>query len=281
MDYYGVIGNPIAHSKSPAIHQRFAQLCHQELVYDRIEFPLGGFKQQLNALRQQHSNPLVSILRGCNVTIPFKNDAFEFATEHSARALLAKACNTLRFDQDRVYADNTDGLGLVRDIEVNAKYPIKGKKILLLGAGGAASGVLGPLLEAMPQEITVANRTLAKAQTLCESHAALAENLGVNLQSHAFENLGQAYDILINATASSLSGTLVPIRPDVLSPNALGYDMMYGPNAKAFLDWIQLHGGVPRDGLGMLVEQAAEAFLIWRGVRPDSAKVLQEMREKV
>lgn len=281
MDYYGVIGNPITHSKSPAIHQRFAQLSQQELFYDRIEFPVGGFKVKLQEWLALHVEPYPLVLKGCNVTIPFKQDAFEFATEHSPRALLAQACNTLKFENGKVFADNTDGLGLVRDIQVNANFPIKGKKILLLGAGGAAAGALGPLIEAGPELITIANRTLSKAEQLCASHAQLAQENSVQLQSRSFNEVGQAYDLLINATASSLAGAAVPVTGDVLSPQALGYDMMYGPNAEPFLDWVQLHGGSPRDGLGMLVEQAAEAFLIWRGIRPDSAKVLLEMRQKV
>lgn len=293
MDYYGVIGNPIMHSKSPAIHQRFAQLSHQELFYDRIEFPVGEFDTKLRALLSDYPDSKLHeliesrhgkehrVLKGCNVTIPFKQDAFEFATEHSERALLAQACNTLKFENGKVFADNTDGLGLVRDIQVNAEFPIQGKKILLLGAGGAAAGALGPLIEAGPALITIANRTLSKAEQLCASHAQLAQENSVQLQSRSFNEVGQSYDLLINATASSLAGAAVPVTGDVLSAQALGYDMMYGPNAKPFLDWVKLHGGIPRDGLGMLVEQAAEAFLIWRGIRPDSAKVLLEMRQKV
>ena len=293
MDYYGVIGNPIMHSKSPAIHQRFAQLSHQELFYDRIEFPVGEFDSKLRALLSDYPDSKLHdviesshdkehrVLKGCNVTIPFKQDAFEFATEHSERAFLAQACNTLKFENGKVIADNTDGLGLVRDIQVNAKFSIQGKKILLLGAGGAAAGALGPLIEAGPALITIANRTLFKAEQLCASHAQLAQANSVQLQSCSFDKVGRAYDLLINATASSLSGAAVPVSGHVLSPQALGYDMMYGPNAKPFLDWVKLHGGVPRDGLGMLVEQAAEAFFIWRGIRPESARVLLEMRQKV
>ncbi len=293
MDYYGVIGNPITHSKSPAIHQRFAQLSHQALFYDRIEFPIGEFDSKLRSLLTLYPDSQAHqvsdcergvenrVLKGCNVTIPFKQDAFEFATEHSERALLAQACNTLKFENGKVFADNTDGLGLVRDIQVNANFPIQGKKILLLGAGGAAAGALGPLVEARPELITIANRTLSKAEQLCASHANLAQENSVQLQSRSFNEVGHSYDLLINATASSLAGVAVPVTGDVLSPQALGYDMMYGPNAEPFLDWVKLHGGVPRDGLGMLVEQAAEAFFIWRGIRPDSAKVLLEMRQKV
>ena len=293
MDYYGVIGNPITHSKSPTIHQRFAQLSHQALLYDRIEFPLGEFDSKLKELlalypdSKLHELPASEsdvehrVLKGCNVTIPFKQDAFEFATEHSPRALLAQACNTLTFENGKVFADNTDGLGLVRDIQVNANFSIKGKKILLLGAGGAAAGALGPLIEARPELITIANRTISKAEQLCTSHAQLAHENTVQLQSRSFSEVGRSYDLLINATASSLNGAAVPVMGDVLSSQALGYDMMYGPSAEPFLEWVKLHGGVPRDGLGMLVEQAAEAFLIWRGIRPETEQVLLEIREKV
>lgn len=278
MDYYSVIGNPIKHSKSPAIHQRFAQLSHQEMFYDRTEFPISNFYTNIKKCVSLYANPHILVLKGYSVTMPFKQHAFSFATDHSPRALLAQACNTLKFDNGKVFADNTDGLGLVRDIQVNANFPIRGKKVLLLGAGGAAAGALGPLIEANPTLITIANRTLSKADQLCASHAHLAQENSVQLQSRPFNEVGQNYDLVINATASSLTGSSVPVTGDVLAENALGYDMMYGPNAEPFLDWVQLHGGIPRDGLGMLVEQAAEAFLIWRGIRPDSAKVLLEMR---
>ena len=288
MDYYGVIGNPIAHSKSPFIHQRFAQLTQQDLIYERIECPIGEFKAKIEHLQASYqygsatsSNQNGYELKGCNVTIPFKQDAFDLATRHSARALLAQACNTLKFEDGKILADNTDGLGLVRDIQINAKFPIKGKKVLLLGAGGAAAGALGPLIEAMPQQITIANRTLSKAEQLCLTHTPLAKLHQVQLVANSFQAVGNSYDLLINATASSLAGEPVPVDGSVLSPQALGYDMMYGPNAQAFLEWVELHGGIARDGLGMLVEQAAESFFIWRGLRPDSARVLQEMRQRV
>ena len=288
MDYYGVIGNPVAHSKSPFIHERFAQLTQQELIYERIECPIGQFKEKIEYLQSTHQsapfnslNQNASVFKGCNVTIPFKQEAFDLATKRSPRALLAQACNTLKFEEGHIIADNTDGLGLIRDIEINAKFPIKGKKVLLLGAGGAAAGALGPLIEAMPLQITIANRTVSKAEHLCLTHTPLAQLHQVQLLASSFNAVGEAYDLLINATASSLAGVEVPVNGSVLSPQALGYDMMYGPNAQAFLEWVELHGGVARDGLGMLVEQAAEAFYIWRGVRPDSARVLQEMRQRV
>lgn len=288
MDYYGVIGNPVAHSKSPLIHQRFAQLTQQELIYESIECPIGQFKEKIEYLQSTYQPATLSslnqkkfLLKGCNVTIPFKQDAFDLATQHSPRALLAQACNTLKFEGGQIIADNTDGLGLVRDIEINAKFPIKGKRVLLLGAGGAAAGALGPLIEAKPLQITIANRTVSKAEQLCLSHTPLAKLHQVRLIANSFDAVGNAYDLLINATASSLAGVQVPVNGSVLSPQALGYDMMYGPNAQAFLEWVEHHGGIARDGLGMLVEQAAEAFFIWRGVRPDSASVLQEMRQKV
>ncbi len=275
MDHYFVIGNPIAHSKSPQIHARFAALTGQQLTYERQLVALDALAQTLRDFQAQG-------VRGCNVTVPFKFQAFEAADEANARAELALAANTLVFENGRVLADNTDGLGLVRDIEHNAGQPLAGRDVLLVGAGGAAAGVIGPLLLAGPRRLAVVNRTVDKAQALVQRHLAhpsLQQALqATTLSAHGLhEDIGR-FDVVINGTASSLTGAGVPVPASVLQANALVYDMMYGPAAQGFLDWARQHGARPRDGLGMLVEQAAEAFFIWRGVRPPSAQVLQELR---
>ena len=195
-----------------------------------------------------------------------------------ASVVLAGAANTLRFHQGRIYADNTDGVGLVRDIMVNAQFALPGKSALILGAGGGGAGVLGPLIAAGLSHITVANRTLAKAQSLCQSHTAASQAQTCQLQACALTEVSGSYDLVINATVTSLTGGAVPVSGQALKPGALAYDLMYGPNAQTFLDWASAHGASGRDGLGMLVEQAAEAFFIWRGVRPPAAQVLTELR---
>lgn len=270
MDFYCVMGNPVEHSRSPWIHARFAQLTGQRLHYESRLVPLGGFAQAVHALRAEGA-------RGCNVTVPFKFESPALATKLAPRAELAQAANTLRFNGDEVLADNTDGVGLVHDIQHNAGVALAGRDVLLVGAGGAAAGVLGPFIEAKPRRIVVANRTESKAQAVIERHAALAAQHQVGL-SAADLLLAGSFDIVINATASSLSGTGVPISPGVLKPGALACDLMYGPAAAGFVTWAQEHGASARDGLGMLVEQAAESFLLWRGVRPPSATVLAELR---
>ena len=274
MDRYCVIGNPVAHSRSPWIHARFAELTGQAMQYDRLLVAPDGFAQAVAALRAGGA-------RGCNVTVPFKFDAASVATQATARAQLAGACNTLRFDGDEIFADNTDGVGLVRDIEGNAGVALRGADVLLVGAGGAAAGVLGPLLEAAPRRIVLANRTAARAATLAQRHGVLAAQHGVALSGVALEAVEGDFGVVVNATAASLAGSSVPVAASALRPGALAYDMMYGPAAQGFMDWATRHGAVPRDGLGMLVEQAAEAFLVWRGVRPPSAPVLAELRALV
>ncbi len=266
------MGNPVAHSRSPAIHARFAELTGEPIAYERRLVPMDGFAQGVRDFVAEGG-------RGCNVTVPFKTDAPGLATACSERVQLAGAANTLTFRADgSIYADNTDGLGLVADITHNAGVPLAGRDVLLVGAGGAAAGVLGPLLLAGARHITVANRTLAKAQALVESHRPLALLQKAELEALEPSAVTANFDVIINATASSLAGAGVPVPASVLRPGALAYDMMYGPAAQEFLDWARSHGAVPRDGLGMLVEQAAEAFLLWRGVRPPSAQVLHEMQ---
>ena len=276
-DRYAVAGNPVEHSRSPLIHQHFAQQTGQAVSYSRLLCPLDGFKAHIKAFATEGA-------KGCNVTVPFKFEAFELAARRTARAELAQAANTLRFDADSDggwLADNTDGVGLVRDITLNAGVPLASQRVLLLGAGGASAGALGPILEAGPAEVVVANRTVDKAQAIVDRHAALAAQHGVLLRACGLDQAGEAFDVFINATAASLSGSGVPVGPQVLKPGALALDMMYGTAAQAFLDWARAHGAVARDGLGMLVEQAAESFTLWRGIRPDTAPVLAHMRALV
>ncbi len=276
MDQYRVFGHPIAHSRSPWIHTRFAELTGQAMGYTKELVPLEGFSAAVTAFARAGG-------RGCNVTVPFKLEAATLAQVRSERVQLAQACNVLSFHRDAagqttVHADNSDGLGLVRDIVHNAATPLNGCQVLLIGAGGAAAGVLGPLIEAQPQVLVVANRSVDKAQTLVQRHAAVAQRHGVALHACGLDHLPTAFDVVVNATASSLNGSGVPVPAEVLKAGTLAYDMMYGPAAQGFLDWAVSHGAHPRDGLGMLVEQAAEAFAWWRGVRPPSVQVLGELR---
>ena len=276
-DRYAVAGNPVAHSRSPHIHGLFAKQTGQAIEYGRLLCPLDGFAREVKAFA-------ASGAKGCNVTVPFKFEAFELAARRSPRAKLAQAANTLRFDPDGQggwLADNTDGVGLVRDITVNAGVPLAGRRVLLLGAGGASAGVLGPLIEARPAEIVMANRTVEKAQAIVARHADWAAQHGVELSARGLAEAGTGFDVFINGTAASLAGSGVPVGPEVLKAGSLALDMMYGPAAQAFLDWARSHAAVARDGLGMLVEQAAESFALWRGVRPDTAPVLAEMRALV
>ena len=270
-DLYCVMGHPVAHSRSPWIHQRFAALTDQALDYERQLVPLDGFAQAVQHFAQAGG-------RGCNVTVPFKHEAAQCADSCSPRVHLAGAANTLVLAQGRIHADNTDGLGLVADITRNAGVPLAGRDVLLVGAGGAGAGVLGPLLEQGPRSLVVANRTLARAQALVQSHRELAALQKTKLLALDLQGLEHDFDLIINATASSLEGAGVPVPAQVLRPGCLAYDMMYGPAAQGFLHWATQHGAQARDGLGMLVEQAAEAFALWRGVRPPAAQVLAELR---
>ncbi|MCV2370049.1 shikimate dehydrogenase [Roseateles oligotrophus] len=301
IDRYAVAGNPVAHSQSPAIHAQFAAQTGQVLTYERLLCPLDGFADSIRAFAASGG-------RGCNVTVPFKFEAHALATRLSERAKLAGAVNTLRFDAvchqvddirrpppeelkkarggpslscEGWFGDNTDGAGLVRDIEVNAQRPLAGRRVLLLGAGGASAGALGSLIAARPASICIANRSVDKAETLIATHQAYALEHGVTLSATRLDDCGEGYDFLINATSASLGGAGVPVAASVLAPGALALDMMYGPAAAPFLNWAREHGAEPRDGLGMLVEQAGEAFALWRGVRPDTAAVLNAMRVKL
>ena len=278
MDQYYVLGNPIAHSKSPLIHARFAELTGQSLRYERLLVPLESFAATVAQLQRDG-------VKGCNVTVPFKLDAFEAATTRSDRAQLAQAANTLLLQGGAVHADNTDGVGLVKDIQNNAGVSLAGRDVLLIGAGGAGAGALAPLLAAAPRRLVLVNRTRAKADALVErhkAHASLQPLLqATELLAQDLDGLQGAFDVVINASASSLAGAGVPVAAAVLKPGALACDMMYGPAAAGFMAWARDNGAVPRDGLGMLVEQAAEAFELWRKVRPPSAQVLREMRAQL
>ena len=277
IDRYAVAGNPVAHSRSPDIHAMFAAQTGERLVYERLLCPLDGFEASVRGFAAAGG-------RGCNVTVPFKFEAHDLAARRSPRAALAGAVNVLRFDTDEQggwFGDNSDGLGLVRDIEHNAARPLAGLRVLLLGAGGASAGVLGSLIAARPAEIHLANRSVDKAQALVKSHADWAAQHGVRLAASGLEGVGAGFDLLINGTSASLGGAAVPVSAAVLKPGALALDMMYGPAARGFLDWAAAHGFEGRDGLGMLVEQAGESFLIWRGQRPDTAPVLAALRAQL
>lgn len=271
MDLYCVFGNPIAHSQSPRIHQRFAELTGQALSYTRRLVPLGELASHVAQFQAEGG-------LGCNITVPFKFDAATLAPYRSERVQLCGAANTLILQDGEWHAENTDGLGLVRDIQFNAGVDLHGQNVLLLGAGGAAAGVLAPLLDMQPQRLVVANRTASKAEQLVASHSALARERGVALQASGLNGIDGQFQVLVNGTSSSLGEGEVPVPPSVLAPGALAYDMMYGPKAQAFADWAHRHGAVARDGLGMLVEQAAAAFALWRGVVPPSRQVLDELR---
>jgi len=270
MDHYCVMGNPIEHSKSPWIHARFAALTGQMLHYDKRLVAAGGFAAEVHAFFSAGGH-------GCNVTVPFKFEAAALAAQASERAALAAAANMLTLRDGVILGDNTDGAGLVNDIQCNAGIDLSGRHLLLIGAGGAAAGVLGPLLLTRPASVTIAARVRHKADVLAQRHQTLVAQ-PTELVTQSLSDLKGAFDVIINATSSSLTGGGVPVPGTVLKPHALAYDMMYGSAAQGFLQWALEHGAMARDGLGMLVEQAAEAFLIWRGVRPPSRQVLDELR---
>jgi len=277
MDRYVVMGNPVAHSQSPFIHAAFAQQTGQAMEYGRRHCDFDAFEATLQAFADDGG-------RGCNVTMPFKFHAFRLAATRTERGELAGACNALRREGDAWRGDNTDGAGLLRDIERNAGVTLRGARILLIGAGGAACGVLGPLLAAHPAELVVANRTLAKAVDLLRTHRAAVVARGdraIALRAAPLDDCGDAYDVVINGSASSVQGAGVPVAARVLRPGTLAIDMMYGPSARPFLVWAERAGATARDGLGMLVEQAAEAFAFFRRVEPDTAPVLAALRRRM
>ncbi len=274
MDRYAVIGNPVSHSRSPAIHAAFARATGQQLTYEALLAPLDGFIDSVNRFRSEGG-------RGLNVTVPFKLDAFAFADSHTPRALAAGAVNTLAFGPDGILGDNTDGVGLVRDLTQNLGCALAGRRVLLLGAGGAARGAMLPLLDAHPTSLTLANRSVDKADALVARFRAHAA--AVALDACGFAALaGRAFDVVINATAASLANEAPPLPAGIYAPRALAYDMMYRRGDTPYLAAARRDGAArANDGLGMLVEQAAESFLLWRGVRPDTAPVLAELRRQI
>jgi shikimate dehydrogenase len=267
-DRYAVIGNPVGHSKSPQIHARFAAQTGERISYRHLLAPLDGFEKTVYDFIDAGG-------RGANVTLPFKLEAHALATELSVRAQSAGAVNTLRFADDVIYGDNTDGIGLVTDIVRNAGFAIHGKRILLLGAGGAARGVLLPLLDEKPAELVIANRTREKAAELAREFSAPH---GV-LHAADIDGLDGCFDIIINATSASIADDMPPLASSLCGSVTLAYDMMYGRDATPFMRFAAQHGAVARDGLGMLIEQAAESFFVWRGVRPDTGPVHAALRE--
>ncbi|WP_159682892.1 shikimate dehydrogenase [Cognatazoarcus halotolerans] len=275
MDRYAVIGNPIAHSKSPRIHAEFAHQTGQRMSYEAILAPVDGFAAAAAAFREAGG-------LGMNVTVPFKLDAHAFTDDLSVRARAAGAVNTLVFGPDgRCFGDNTDGAGLVQDITVNLGVPLEGRRILLLGAGGAARGVILPLLGRKPAGLFVANRTESRANDLLVQFSPAAGN--TRLDAGSFAALaGRQFDVVINATAASLADEAPAIPAGLHAPGALAYDMMYGRGDTPFLAAARKDGaGRFADGLGMLVEQAAESFALWRRIRPDTAPVLTLLRAEL
>ena len=264
LDRYAVIGHPVAHSKSPWIHAEFARQTRQDIEYVRIESPLDGFERTLDEFRSAGG-------RGTNVTLPFKEEAFRYCRNSvTERARAAGSVNTLLFEENTVRGDNTDGVGLLRDLTINLGRAIAGQRVLLMGAGGAAQGVLAPMIEAAPRRLVVANRSADKAR-------ALAQRYGASAGGGYADFRGEQFDLLINATSAGLSGEAPPLAGAAFAPGALGYDMVYGRDTP-FLALARAAGAAAHDGSGMLVEQAAESFFIWRGVRPGTATVLAALR---
>jgi shikimate dehydrogenase len=277
-DRYAVIGNPIAHSKSPQIHRMFAAQTGQDIGYEAILAPLDGFAATVERLRNEG-------YQGCNVTVPFKFEASRIVSDITKEALdafdaghKADAVNTLDFRDGKIIGYNTDGIGLVRDITDNLNFRIAGKQILLMGAGGAAYGVLHPLLDQQPKEMAIANRTLNKAVQFKKTveHNARFSTTSISVSDYP-SLLGKQFDLVINATSTGLTDEMPPLPPGVFAPGALAYEMMYGRETP-FMKFAKQHGARTVDGLGMLVEQAAESFFIWRGVRPDTAPVIAALR---
>jgi shikimate dehydrogenase len=269
-DKYAVIGNPVAHSKSPLIHAEFARQTGEDMSYTAIVAAHGDFEIAVERFRYAGG-------RGMNVTLPFKHRAHALADKRSARAEQALAVNTLAFESDGVCGDNTDGVGLARDLTINLGRVLRGQRILVMGAGGASFGVCGPFLDEDPAELTVANRTKAKALALCEHFRQAHPGAGV-LSGCSYQELrDRHFDLVVNATSAGLAGEMPELPPGVFAPGALGYDMLYG-RSTPFLEFAAGEGAQVADGLGMLVEQAAESFRIWRGVRPDTAPVIAMLR---
>ena len=266
---YAVLGHPISHSKSPLIHQQFAGQFDFDIDYRAIDVAPGSFEHTVREF-------MASGGLGCNVTVPYKQEAFALADELSHRAQFAGAANTLKFEPgQRIFGDNTDGIGLLRDLTINLDQTLFGKRLLVLGAGGAVRGVLAPLMEQAPKSVVIANRTVSKAEELAGVFSTIGE-----IQPCSFGALaGQQFDIVINGTAASLSGEVPPLPQNIFFDGALAYDLMYAKEPTAFMRWAVEHGAAHvSDGLGMLVEQAAESFYLWWGQQPDTAPVIDMLR---
>jgi shikimate dehydrogenase len=268
-DNYAVFGNPVEHSKSPAIHTAFAAATGEDIVYQKQLVDEDSFAKAADDFFAAGG-------KGLNITVPFKQKAYSYAAKLTARARHAGAVNTLSLQSDGIIlGDTTDGVGMIRDIQDNLGWEIQGKKVLVLGAGGAVRGVLEPLLELLPQHVVITNRTIDKALQLSKGFAEMGYLLGCG-----FDMLpGQQFDLVINGTSASLAGELPPLPDDLLVAGAVCYDMMYGTEPTVFMNWAQHHGAYAvADGLGMLVEQAAESFAIWRGIRPETQEVITALR---
>jgi len=271
IDDYAVMGNPISHSKSPSIHTLFAEQTDQSILYTAIHVDVGGFKQAVG-------NFAAAGGKGLNITVPFKQEAWALVTERSERAERAGAVNTIKIEDEQLFGDNTDGVGLVNDLTVNHSIELEGKDILLMGAGGAARGVLIPLLKQNPASLFIANRTPDKAKDLADDFADAG-----NISGGGYDAIAELkFDVVINATAASLQGDLPPLPETLLNDNASCYDMMYSAKPTHFMRWAKEHNAAKvLDGLGMLVEQAAESFHIWRGVRPETKTVIEKLRKEL
>ena len=268
-DRYAVIGNPIGFSKSPLIHGTFARMTGHDLVYEAIEGPLNGFSERVDQFRTEGA-------KGLNITAPFKLDAFAYANELSESARRAGAANCLKFEGDRIIGENFDGIGLVRDITVNLGVKMAGRRVLMLGAGGAARGALLPFLRQEPSELVLVNRTLSKAVALAEEFAGCGPLIVSGYAELA--DLAEGYDVVVNATSASLRGEKPPLPGNVFRGAELAYELAYGKGLTPFLRAARAEGVAKlADGVGMLVEQAAEAFSWWRGVRPSTAQVIAEL----
>lgn len=273
-DKYAVIGNPVEHSLSPAIHAEFARATGQGIVYERILAPLAGFRAAALRFRDEGG-------KGLNVTLPFKHEAWQLAGTRSGFALAAGALNTLTFRDRDIIGDNTDGIGLVRDLLRNLKVALRGKRILLMGAGGASYGVLEPLLREEPECITVANRTLEKAVALVEHFEKFRHYAPQGVAASSYEKLqGAQFDVVINATSAGLADTMPPLPEGIFAPGAVAYDMVYARRTP-FMKFAADRGVRVSDGLGMLIEQAAESFFIWRGVYPETRAAMAMLRRQM
>lgn len=270
-DRYAVVGNPVAHSKSPQIHAAFARQTGQDIAYDRLLAPLDAFAVTVQQFFHEGGH-------GLNVTVPFKREAWDLVDDCEGGALSAEAVNTIKRVGNRLIGYNTDGKGLLADLERNLGATITGKRVLLMGAGGASYGVLQPLLERKPDLLIVANRTLDKAERLVRHFHKDASAVPLGVIARSYENLGgQPFDLVVNATSAGLEGAMPPLPDGLFAPGALAYDMVYGHETR-FMAFARARGASCADGLGMLVEQAAESFFIWRGLRPDTAPVIAQLR---